>query len=177
VHASIQIIRRCRDLGRARKAHAKTWSQVSWFLVPRISNPGCHHYNRLSPAVGSLAVGRCMSLVATHAQVAWIACFKRGGRMLFPLPARCDSGWNHGRAEEEETAEKDCEGAFNAGVPNRSTVSTMHWHPHRLKRTFHDHVFAALSYSVGTHRRLFPRHVGEVRLLRAGARGPCARRS
>ena len=56
--------------------------------------------------------------------------------MLFPFPARCQSGWNHGRVEaprawcesgwnhvrapEEESAEKDCKGVFHAGVSNRA---------------------------------------------------------
>ncbi len=71
-----------------------------------------------------------MSLVATCAQVVWIVVFKCSGPMPFALPARRVSGWTHGRAEEETTPEKDGEGVFNAGVPKRHAVSTMHWDPH-----------------------------------------------
>jgi hypothetical protein len=35
VHTIVMLPRRCRDLGRARKAQVKTWSEVSWFQVPR----------------------------------------------------------------------------------------------------------------------------------------------
>ncbi len=127
--------------------------------------------------MGSLVVVSCMCLVATDAKVAWIARFERGGRMLFPFPARRDSGWNHGCGEEEETAEKDCQGALNAGVPEWSTVEHRQHNrtlePESADRSFHDHVLAASSSSVGTHRRVSPRLAGQVRLVRAGARGRC----
>ncbi len=67
----------------------------------------------------------------TCTRFARIARFKRGGRMLFSFPARCESGWNHGRAEEKESAEKDREGAFNTGAPNRALTAQDIFRPKR----------------------------------------------
>ena len=67
----------------------------------------------------------------TCTRFAWIACFKRGGRMLFPFLARCESGWNHGRAEDKELAEKDREGAFNTGGPDRALTAQDIFRPKR----------------------------------------------